>query len=79
MEYLHEHNAVVRYMELPNKVKAFTIYDDENEFYNIYVNEKLDNFEKKKAIKHELEHIEKGHFKSDCEQDMNEIEWGMSS
>lgn len=79
MEFLHEYNACIRYMVLPNRVNAFTLYDDENEFYNIYVNEKLDNYEKRKAILHELEHIKKGHFKSSCEQDMNEIEWGMSS
>ncbi len=78
MEFLHELNAVIRYISLPNTVKAFTIYDDENEFYNIYVNQKLDVFKKKKAIKHEIEHIKKGHFKSDYEQNVNEIELGMS-
>ena len=78
MEYLHEYNACIRYMILPCRVKAFTVYDDENEFYNIYVNEKLDNYEKRKAVLHELEHIKKGHFKSNCEQNVNEIELGMS-
>lgn len=79
MEYLRDHNAVVRFIDLPNRVNAFTLFDDENEFYNIYVNQKLTKYEQKKAVKHELEHIEKGHFKRFCDQDVNEIEWGMTS
>ena len=78
MEFLHELNAVIRYISLPSRVKAFTVYDDEHEFYNIYVNQNLCHSEQCKAVFHEIEHIKKGHFKSSYEQNVNEIEWGMS-
>lgn len=79
MEYLEEYNAVIRFISLPGTVNAFTVFDDENEFYNIYVNERLTKFEQRKAVLHEIEHIKKGHFKRFCDQSVSDIEWGMTS
>lgn len=54
----------IRMTELPNRVKAMTVVD-ENSDYNIYVNSALSQDEMKKAYLHEIQHIEKKHFDQD--------------
>lgn len=50
----------IRYMDMPCTVKAFVVED--NGFYNIFVNSRL-NFEQNlKSIQHELSHIKNGDF-----------------
>lgn len=50
----------VHIIDLPCNIKAFTSYQDD--FYNIYVNARLDQVQQKEAIIHELQHIEKDDF-----------------
>ncbi len=54
----------IRLTQLPNRVKAMTVMD-ENADYNIYLNSALSQDEMKKAYLHELQHIEKKHFDHD--------------
>jgi hypothetical protein len=54
----------IRLTELPDRVKAMTVVD-ENADYNIYINNALSRDEMKKAYLHELQHIEKKHFDQD--------------
>jgi hypothetical protein len=51
----------IRYIDLPCRVNAITVMDD-NGFYNIYVNARLDYDTQQKAIKHELTHIRRDDF-----------------
>ena len=57
-------DVFIRVTELPNRVKAMTVMD-ENSDYNIYVNSALSQDEMKKAYLHEIQHIEKKHFDQD--------------
>lgn len=54
----------IRLTQLPNRVKAMTVID-ENSDYNIYLNSALTHDELKKAYVHEIQHIEKKHFDKD--------------
>ena len=78
MEFLYEHNAVIRYISLPSRVKGFTIADTISGIFNIYINQNLSHSEQCKTVLHEIEHIKKGHFRNDYDQNMNDIEWGMA-
>ena len=51
----------IRYVKLPASVKAFTMTDG-NDDYNVYVNSELNSIEQKKAIDHEIRHINGDHF-----------------
>lgn len=44
------------YIDLPCRIKAMTTMDNDG-FYNIYVNARLNYEEQQKAIEHELTHI----------------------
>lgn len=55
---------IIRYMNLPASVKAYTLTDP-NDDYNIYVNSALNSIEQQKAVDHELEHINADHFTAD--------------
>ncbi len=62
----------VRYTSLPISVHGVTARD-ETGFYNIYINVDQSYENQKKAILHELEHIERGDFdKSD--QPLDDVE-----
>lgn len=79
MEYLYDLSTVIRFMDLPFTVKAFTVYDPCEDFYNVFVNKRLTSFEQEKAIKHEIEHIKRGHFTTDNGRDVSDIEWEMNA
>ena len=52
---------IVRYISLPCTVKGVTVMDKDG-FYNIYINSQLSFEEQKKAIRHELQHIDREDF-----------------
>ena len=54
-------DIIIRYVPLPASIKAYTLTDD-NDDYNVYVNSALNSIEQKKALQHELRHIEGDHF-----------------
>lgn len=53
----------IRYVDLPYSINAMTILD-ENGFYNIYVNSRLNVDQQNKAVRHELCHIARDDFYS---------------
>lgn len=52
---------IIRYIDMPNTVKAYTATDS-NDDYNIYINANLCWQAQEQAKRHELEHIKKKHF-----------------
>ena len=56
--------VIIRVVDLPWKVNGVTVKDAEGD-YNIYLNEKLSPERRAKALRHEYEHIRRGHFYSD--------------
>ena len=52
---------IIRYIALPYLVKGVTVMDTDG-FYNIYINSQLSFEEQEKAIRHELEHINRADF-----------------
>ena len=50
-----------RLMDMPTTVKGF-VTEDENGDFNIYINPRLSDAEQKRVYKHELFHIQDGHF-----------------
>ncbi|KAF5071794.1 hypothetical protein DSECCO2_208790 [anaerobic digester metagenome] len=50
----------IRYMDMPCTVRAFVVED--NGFYNIFVNSRLNFEQNMKSIRHELCHIKNGDF-----------------
>jgi hypothetical protein len=61
----------VRLVRLPFRVKGVVVRDEED-FYNIYINDQLGKAEQKKALDHEIEHIERGDI--DNEADIKAVE-----
>lgn len=62
----------IRYIDLPCSINAMTIMDNDG-FFNIYVNGRLDYDSQQIAIQHELNHIRRDDFyKSDVP--INQIE-----
>ncbi|MBQ0165352.1 MAG: hypothetical protein KBS75_09190 [Bacteroidales bacterium] len=55
--------VIIRILEngLPLSVKGTTV-KDENGDYNIYINGRISEEARVKALRHELQHIQKGHF-----------------
>ncbi len=51
----------VRLINLPSSVKGVTVLD-ENDDYNIYINQKLSPEQQKKVYEHEKNHIDNGDF-----------------
>ena len=59
-------NVFVRYLAFPNRsVKAATFPNDDGSF-DVYVNTLCSEAEQRKALAHELRHIELGHFYSEA-------------
>ena len=58
-ELLNYYNACITYKKLPNKVNGYVF--QYNGIYNIFINENLSYYKKKKTILHELAHIELNH------------------
>lgn len=57
---------VVRLIDLPCAVKAVTALDDEG-LANIYLNAKLSQETQRKALKHELNHLDRDDFYNDLD------------
>jgi len=53
----------IRLIDLPASVKGMTIQDEEG-FFNIYINSKLNFEQQQQTIEHELCHIMRGDFDS---------------
>ncbi len=51
----------VRYIDLPCSIKGMTVEDNEG-FYNVYINARLCYEQQQDAIKHEMEHIRRKDF-----------------
>ena len=64
----------VRIIKLPSTIQGVTV-KDENGNYNIYINSSLAEDAKKRALEHELKHIERGDF--DYFADISDIETNM--
>ena len=62
----------VRLINLPSSVKGVTVLD-ENDDYNIYINQKLSPEQQKKVYEHEKNHIENGDFHNFDEIEEDEI------
>ena len=54
-------DVFVRIMALPCGVNAVTV-TDANCDYNVYINSSLRYYERRAAYRHEMAHIESGHF-----------------
>ena len=54
-------DIIIRYVRLPASIKAFTLTDN-NDDYNVYVNDALNCIQQQRAIDHELKHIKGDHF-----------------
>lgn len=53
--------VIVRKLDLPFGVKGITVLD-ENDDFNIYINERYSLETQSEAFRHEVEHIKQGHF-----------------
>lgn len=53
----------IRILDLPSTVRGVTVRDSDGN-YNIYINSSLAEDARKRAIDHELKHIERGDFDS---------------
>lgn len=52
---------VARLMQLPPTVKGFVVQDAEvDDFYNIYINDRLSPREQSETLDHEVRHIKEG-------------------
>ena len=54
-------DIIIRLVKMPLSVKAYTLTDT-NDDYNVYVNDALDTTQQKKAVEHEMRHIQADHF-----------------
>ena len=52
---------LIRYIALPYTIKGVTVMDNDG-YYNIYINSRLSWEDQKKAVRHELEHIQRDDF-----------------
>ena len=66
-------DIIIRYVNLPVSVRAYTL-TDANDDYNIYVNKELNSIEQKKAVDHEMRHINIDHFYRDSSVTSDEAE-----
>lgn len=62
----------IRILDLPSTIRGVTVRDSDGN-YNIYINSSLAEDVRKKAIDHELRHIERGDFDSCADIDDLEI------
>lgn len=51
----------IRYIDLPLTTKGMTV-EDQNGFFNIYINQNLSVDQQNEAIAHELRHIQRNDF-----------------
>lgn len=57
-------DVFVRLVDLPSHSVGATVEEDENGDYNVYVNARYGVNGQKKALKHELDHIEHDDFRN---------------
>lgn len=57
-------DVFIRFVPLPYSVRAVTLPNDDGTF-DVYINDNLPDELRRKALRHELEHIKKDHF-YDC-------------
>lgn len=50
-------NFTINYLNLPLKIKGFTLYDSADDFYTIVINCKYSFASMQKTLLHELKHI----------------------
>ena len=55
----------VREVSLPFEVKGMVTPNAEDDGFNIYINSRLSDDQKRKALKHEIDHIEDDDFYND--------------
>lgn len=68
-------NIFVRTVSLPETVRAVVLPNDDGTF-DIYINSRLPDELRQKALTHELAHIRKDHFYNDDPVWLNESEAG---
>ena len=57
-DLLRQEGIFIRYKDMPAGISAVTIYDDENCYYNVYLNSKMTNERNMVSVHHEIiEHI----------------------
>ena len=65
MTYIEGSDYFVRTVPFPtSRVGAFVLLNDDAT-YSIYLNALVDEYRRRKALRHELEHIERGDFWND--------------
>jgi len=64
----------VRIIDLPSTIHGVTVRDEDGN-YNIYINSSLCEDARRRAIEHELKHIERGDF--DSLSDISDLETNM--
>lgn len=65
----------IRIIDLPSTVHGVTVRDEDGN-YNIYINSSLSADARKRAIEHELKHINRGDFEDIC-ADISDLETNM--
>ncbi|MBE6891826.1 MAG: ImmA/IrrE family metallo-endopeptidase [Ruminococcaceae bacterium] len=65
----------IRIIDLPSTVHGVTVRDEDGN-YNIYINSSLSADARKRAIEHELKHINRGDFEDIC-SDISDLETNM--
>lgn len=58
-DYIETNAVVFKGISMPNRIKAFSLHDDEGR-YIIYYNENLGIMQNRQSAAHELEHIIRG-------------------
>ena len=71
MTYIPERDFIVREVNLPYGVEGAVTPNNDTTF-SIYINQNLSDDQKRKALKHEIEHIENDDFYNG--KDIEEIE-----
>ena len=66
-------NLCVYYLDMPTTIHARTVPNEDGS-YSVFVNSRLSHAARQKAIAHEIKHINRGDFDSDCEKPVQQIE-----
>ena len=55
-------DLIIRLAPMPNHIHAYVMEDPDGN-YNVYLNEDESYYEHRKALRHEIAHIKRGHLK----------------
>lgn len=58
-DYVESNDVLFKGMSMPNRIKAFSLHDDEGR-YIVFYNENLGILQNRQSAAHELEHIIRG-------------------